>query len=175
MKARNLFAILIVAFAGASKAAIADGLYVGAGVGSIQIEDTGPGYSVNDFSFSSRFFIGAEVSQNLAFEGVFFSSDTATQGNGLSETRADFRGIAVYATGPQTTGAMARVGLFKGNLKVDSDVRTFEKKDYGFAMGLGYALDLNEGIAVRGDFDTFISDFDTVSSLTIAILFRFGG
>jgi hypothetical protein len=175
MNARNLFAIIIIALAGASKAAIAEGLYVGAGVGSIQIEDAGPGYSVNDFSFSSRFFIGAEVSRNLAFEGVFFASDTATQGNGLPETRADFRGIAVYATSPQTTGFVARVGLFKGNLKVDSDARTFEKKDYGFALGLGYVLDLNKRIAVRGDFDTFISDFDTLSSLTIAILFGFGG
>jgi len=170
--------IVTVTLLAASEAVVAEGFYVGAGIGNIQIEDAGSGYSVSDFPLGSRFFIGVEVSQELAFEGVFFSSDTATQGTGLPETRAEFSGVAIYATGPAPSGdgghLMVRLGLFKGNLEIDSVARDFDRGKSGFALGAGYVLNLNKRFAIRGDFDTFISDFDTLSSATIGVQFRFG-
>jgi len=175
----RLFSIVVtVTLLTASEAVVADGFYAGAGIGAIQIEDAGSGYSVSDFPFGSRLFVGVEVGKKLAFEGVFFSSDTATQGSSLTETRADFSGIAIYATGPVPSGdgghLMARLGLFTGNLEIDSIARTFEREKSGFALGVGYVLNLNKHFALRGDFDTFISDFDTLSSATLGVQFHFG-
>lgn len=161
-----------------SKGAVAEGFYAGAGLGAIQIEDAGSGYSVSDFASGSRVFVGVEFNQKIAFEGALFSSDTATQGSGGPETRADFRGLALYATGPAASGdgghLMVRLGLFTGNLEIDSATRAFDRGKSGFALGAGYVLNLNRRFGIRGDFDTFIADYDTLSSATIGVQFRFG-
>ncbi len=178
MNVRFFSVIVTVTLLATSEAAVAEGVYVGAGVGSIQIEDAGSGYSVDDIPFGSRFFVGLEVSQKLAFEGVFFTSDTATQSSGRPETRADFSGIAIYGTGVAPSGHQGhfdvRLGLFTGKLEIDSDAQTIDIRTSGIALGAGYIFNLTKRFSIRGDFDTFISDFDTLSSATIGVQFHFG-
>lgn len=178
MNVRFFSVIVTVTLLAAPEIVAAEGVYGGAGLGIIQIEDLGSGYAIDDNPSGSRFFIGFEASQKFAFEAVFFASDTATQGSGLPETRADFRGVAIYAVGLAATGyrghPVARLGLFTGKFDIESATQTIDTRKSGVALGLGYILDLNKRVSVRGDFDTFISDVDTLSIGTISIQFRFG-
>lgn len=177
MNIRIFSAVVSVALIAASGEALAEGIYVGVGIGSMQIEDARSGYSINDFPFGTRLFVGVEASKKLAFEAAFIATDTANQGSGRPETRGDFSGVAIFATSlvppGDKGGLIARLGLFRGKLEIDSVSPTIDTRKYGFALGVGYVFNLNEQFSIRGDFDTFLSEFDKLSNATIGIQVSF--
>ena len=69
---------------------------------------------------------------------------------------------------------MAKAGLLVGNHEVKSVNRSTDDSTSGVALGVSYAYKLTDHFAIRGDFDTFLTDLDTLSSLTIGIQISFG-
>ena len=178
MNTRIFWAAIAIALLTTPRTAASEGVYVGAGIGSVRIEDASTGYAVDDFALLTRIVVGLEVNRSIAFEGVYYASERTDPGAGIPAARADFRGLAVYVAGPVSSSygghGQVRLGLFNGRLDVESTIGDFQNDATGLALGAGYVYNLNDNLAIRGDFDTFISDFDTVSSLTVGVQFRFG-
>ncbi|MDJ0911154.1 MAG: outer membrane beta-barrel protein [Woeseiaceae bacterium] len=179
MKTILSWVVLGIALQAVPRVAVSDGgIYVGANIGSVQIEDSSTGYAVDDFASLTRLVVGLEVNRRFAFEGVYYGSEKTDPSVRFTAERADFRGFAVYAAGPVVSDyqghLQVRLGLFTGTLDVDSTIGDFENDATGLALGAGYVYHLNDYFAIRGDLDTFISDFDRLTSLTIGVQLRFG-
>ncbi len=156
----------------------AQSLYGGAGIGSVQIEDDGPGYFVSDFASAWRVHLGYEANSGLAFEGVILNSRMTDPSNDTTATRADFSGFALYAVGSTPTSEYgrfaAKLGLFTGQFRIESATRSFDDRKNGAALGLAYIFDFTDQVALRGDFETYFSSVETLSNGSISVQVRFG-
>ena len=177
MNGRQIFVTAIAMLLVDSDVALAEGIYAGVGLGSVHIREESSG--ISDVPIGRNLLIGLQTSPTISFEALFLRSNLTDQNTQLSDTRARFSGVAVYGASSTPSGergrVLARLGLFAGNREIISSARTIDTSRGGFALGLGYALDLNERFSLRGDFDTFLlSGFDRLSSLTLGVQVRFG-
>jgi hypothetical protein len=180
MSKKWLAAIVAAIFLPSASAVVAEGVYVGVGIGELQIEDEESfDDPVSDFTSDYRIYAGFEPSRTYAFEAAFLRSDFTSKDGLPNETRVRFSGIAAYGTASVAAGdrgrVMVKAGLFMGNHQVRSANRPTNDSTSGIAIGASYAYSLTDYFAIRGDFDTFLlTDFDALSSLTIGIQIRFG-
>ena len=179
MSERRLAAIVAAMLLASANAVVAEGFYVGVGVGELQIEDESLDDPVSDFAFGYRIYAGFEPRRTYAFEAAFLRSDFTSKDGLPNDTQVRFRGVAVYGTASVPAGdrgrLIAKAGLLTGNREIRSVDRATDDSASGIALGASYAFNLSEHFAIRGDFDTLLlSEFDTLSSLTIGIQIRFG-
>ena len=153
---------------------------MGVGIGELQIEDEESfDDPVSDFTSGYRIYAGFEPSRTFAFEAAFLRSDFTSKDGLPNDTRVRFSGVAAYGTASVPTGdrgrLMAKAGLLMGNHQVRAFNRSTDDSTSGIALGVSYAYNLTDHFALRGDFDTFLlTDFDTLSILTIGVQIRFG-
>ena len=177
---KHLVAIVAAILLASANDVVAEGLYVGAGIGELQIEDEESfDDPVSDFTSGYRIYAGIEPSRTFAFEAAFLRSDFTSKDGLPNGTRVRFSGFAAYGTASAPAGdrgrLMAKAGFLLGNSEVRSANRPNDDSTTGVALGVSYAYSLTDHFAIRGDFDTFLlTDFDTLSSLTIGIQIRFG-
>lgn len=179
MSKRRRVAIVTAMLLASANAVVAEGIYVGVGVGELQIEDESLDDPVSDFTFGYRIYAGYEPSRTYAFEAALLRSDFTSKDGLPNDTQLRFRGVAVYGTASVPAGdrgrLMVKAGLLTGNREIRSVNRATDDSTSGIALGASYAFNLSDNFAIRGDFDTLLlSDFDTLSSLTIGIQIRFG-
>ncbi len=173
-----IHAVGITLLSVASGTCLAEGFYAGAGIGRTQVEDSDEGYIINDFPMGTKIFAGFDVNRGLAIEAAVFDNDTAVRLDGPDETRVDVSGFAVYGLGGSEPGPQGhffvKAGFFTASREVVAPRENIDDRTSGITAGFGFTYELADFVAIRGDFDTYLSKFDALSSATIGFQIQFG-
>ncbi|WP_405231720.1 porin family protein [Lentisalinibacter salinarum] len=158
--------------------ALAEGFYVGGGVGFTQIEDEEDGISFDDTPIGWRVFAGYEFTPNFALEGGYLDSGEAEDTILGEDVEADLTAWTLTGLGilpiNDSWKVFGKLGYYDGESEVSVLGFSAEDDESGLTLGAGTRYDVTQQFSVRADFDWYDSDIDTLWSLGIAVQFMFG-
>ncbi|PJI85197.1 opacity protein-like surface antigen [Yoonia maricola] len=170
----KLFFVSALAICASANAAVAEGFYAGATLGSVELD-------VDDVEVQStnlNALIGFEVNQTFAVESEFSFAvveDEIDVDGGTVDASTNYAGIFAKASFPLSSefSAHARLGFVNVTFEADGDGGSASADDSGVAIGAGAQYAVSPTIAIRGD-ATF-ADIDGVdlTTLTIGTVFSF--
>ena len=176
MRTRILL-ILALCFT-ANSAAMAEGFYAGAGLGIVQIEDEDQGISFKDSPMGLRLIAGYDLNENFAIEGTYINSGTAEddiQGENIEvELSAFVMSLVGLMPISDTTQLFGKIGYYTGEQEVTVFGITLDEDADGFTAGAGIRFNMANNITIRGDFDWYDTDLDTLWSVGIGFQLSFG-
>lgn len=172
--------ILLVSFVGllANSAALAEGFYAGAGFGITQIEDEEQGVSFKDSPFGWRLLAGYDFTESYAIEGSYVNSGEAEDDVQGTNVKAELSAFVVSLVGlipvSDNSRLFGKLGYYSGEEEVTAFGVTIDDDDSGLTVGAGLRYDMGNNFVVRGDFDWFDTDLDTVWSVGVGVQYFFG-
>lgn len=176
MRTRTLL-ILALCFA-ASSTAMAEGFYAGAGLGIVQIEDEDQGISFKDNPMGWRLIAGFDVNENFAVEGNYINSGTAEDVIQGENVEAELSAFVVSFIGlmpiSDTAKLFGKLGYYTGEEEVTAFGITLDEDADGFTAGAGVRFDMANNFSIRGDFDWYDTDLDTLWSFGVGFQYSFG-
>lgn len=177
MSKKSLLSLPIVLFL--SPPLLAEGFYAGASIGMTQIEDEEQGLSFDDSAFGWRIHGGYEFNDNFAVEGAYFDSGEAEDTVSGQSVEVELTGflvslVGMIPVGGDNTRLFAKLGYYDGEAEASAGGITVEDDESGLSIGAGIRYDLANNFSLRGDFDWFDSDTDTLWSLGVGIQVLFG-
>ena len=170
--------LLLVLFLFATTTAMAEGFYAGAGLGIVQIEDEDQGISFEDSPMGWRLIAGFDVNENFAVEGNYINSGTAEDTVLGENVEAELSAFVVSFVGlmpiSDTAKLVAKLGYYTGEEEVTVFGITLDEDADGFAAGAGVRFDMANNFSIRGDFDWYDTDLDTLWSIGVGFQYSFG-
>jgi OOP family OmpA-OmpF porin len=158
--------------------ALAEGFYAGGGLGIVQIEDSDQGISFKDSPFGFRLIAGFDINDNFAIEGGYIATDTAEDTIEGIDVEAELSAFTLSFLGLIPVGDSAslfgKVGYYSGEQEVTVFGITVDEDDDGFMAGAGIRFDMANNWTIRGDFDWFDTDLDTLWSIGVGVQYLFG-
>lgn len=159
-------------------AAQAEGFYAGGGLGLTQIEDEDAGISFDDSAIGWRVFGGYEFTPNFALELGYVDSGEAEDSIGGIDVDADLTAWTVTGLGilpvNDSWDVFGKLGYYDGESEVSALGVSADDSESGFTLGAGARFKLSDTVAIRGDFDWYDSDIDTLWSIGVGVQFMFG-
>lgn len=176
MRTRLFLIILAALFATSS--ALAEGFYAGVGLGIVNIEDEEAGESFDDSPFGWRIHAGYDFSENFALEGSYIDTAEAEDVVFGENVEVELSAFTFSAIGllPVSDRAQlfGKLGFFTGEQEITVLGSSFDEDDDGLTAGFGVRLNMNENFSLRGDFDWFDTDIDTLWSIGAGFNYYFG-
>jgi OOP family OmpA-OmpF porin len=170
-----LVPFLIFAF---STTAMAEGFYAGAGLGLLQIEDEEEGISFEDNPLGWRLLAGYDVNENFAIEGSYVNSGEAEDEVLGEQVEVKLTAFTVSVVGlmpvSDTVKLFGKLGFYTGEEEVTVQGFTLDDDDDGMTVGAGIRFASSDNLVIRGDFDWFDTQLDTVWSVGVGIQYYFG-
>jgi OOP family OmpA-OmpF porin len=175
---RKSILLLPVMFLFTATSAMAEGFYAGAGIGVTQIEDEEQGISFKDSPFGWRLLAGYDFSDNFGVEGSYINSGTAEdviQGENVEVELSAFT-VSIVGLLPVSDSAQlfGKIGFYSGEQEVTVQGFTLDDDEDGAIIGAGIRWDTSEAFAVRGDFEWYDTDLDTLWSIGVGFQYYFG-
>lgn len=160
-----------------------DGLYLGASVGSAQLDDDFDGLDVDDDTVAYRFVGGWRVNRYFGLEagyqnfGDFEQSFTVDGVRGKVKLDADGFTLGLTGSYPvaERVEIFARAGMFfwDGNAEVN-DVSQASPEDTNPYFGLGVSFAVSKSFHVSGDWTRFELESTNSDVFSVGIQYRFG-
>ncbi len=161
----------------------------GAGISMVDPQTEGTGATVDkDRSTAIKGFIGYDIAPNLAVEGYYADlGEAELKGTRSGESQMGYQvgGVSAVIYGYNPGGRQALkdreglnlygkvgFGMMENDPNALADDEWQRDNDTHIAIGAGAEYGLDNGIAVRGEFDSYDTD---AKSATISVLKRFGG
>ena len=170
-----LVPFLMLAF---STAAMAEGFYAGGGLGILQIEDSEDGISFEDNPFGWKIYAGYDFNDNFAVEGSYINSGEAEDEVFGEQVEVTLTAFTVSAIGlmpvSDTVSLFGKLGFYSGEEEVTVQGSSLDDDDDGMTVGAGVRFATSDNFVIRGDFDWYDTDLDTVWSVGVGIQFYFG-
>ena len=172
----RLFCLLLaLSFATSS---FAEGFYAGAGIGITQIEDEDQGFSFEDNPFGWRLLAGYDFNANFGIEGSYINSGEAEDDVAGEPVEAELSAFTVSAVGiipvSDAVQLFGKIGFYSGEQEVTVFDITLDEDEDGLTAGAGIRFGVSDSFVIRGDFDWFDTDLDTLWSLGIGFQYYFG-
>ena len=174
----------------ATDSAVGQSFYAGVdfGVAQIEEEETPDAVSLDDNSLAWRLNLGLEFNEYVGIEGSYFSTgdidgSLATVGINFPppiEFETEFEAISLSIVGTQrvsdAVSLFGKLGYFDGKMEIAVPSAPFfaDIDESGLSAGAGIRLTLTDGFALRGEFDWYDTEIDTVWALSVGIQYRFG-
>lgn len=161
-----------------SSFALAEGFYAGAGIGITQIEDSEDGLTFKDSPFGWRLLAGYDFNENFAIEGSYVNSGEAEDTVEGIDIKAELSAFTFSVVGllpmNESTKLFGKLGYYDGEEEVTAFGITVDDDADGLTAGIGMRYQLQNQFTIRGEFDWFDTDLDTVWSLGIGFHVLFG-
>lgn len=175
---RNKTFLLPLLFLFAATSAMAEGFYGGAGVGLTQIDDEDQGVSFKDSPFGWRLLAGYDFNEQFGVEGSYINSGTAEDvvlGDNVEAELSAFT-LSVVGLLPISDSAQlfGKLGFYSGEQEITFDGITFDEDQDGATVGAGIRWGTSESFVVRGEFDWYDTDLDTLWSVGVGFHYYFG-
>ncbi len=158
--------------------ALAEGFYGGAGLGLTQIEDEDQGISFKDNPLGWRLLAGYDVTDNFAIEGSYVNSGEAEDTVLGENVKAELSAFTLSLVGLIPVGDKAqlfgKLGYYDGEEEVTVQDITFDEDADGATVGVGVRFNTGNNFAIRGEFDWFNTELDTLWSVGVGFHFYFG-
>lgn len=172
----NRFAVPVFALI-LSSPAFAEGFYFGGGATLTQIEEDEAGLRFDDTSFGWRLLGGYTITDHIALEASYFDAGDAEDSILGTDVEIGFDGFILSGLAVlPLNDAWALFGKV-GYYDADTEVRAFGDSDRdsesGLTLGAGARFDFNENLGVRGDFDWFDTEADTVWAVGVTLQYSF--
>ncbi len=162
----------------AATGALAEGFYAGAGLGLTQIEDEDQGVSFEDNPLGWRLLAGYELNENFALEGSYVNSGTAEDTVLGENVEVELSAFTFSAVGLLPVSDMVKVfgklGFYSGEQEITVQGITLDDDEDGLTVGAGLRFDAGNNFVIRGDFDWFDTDLDTLWSVGVGFQYYFG-
>lgn len=129
----------------------AEGLYVGAGLGTPHYGSTVNGISGNGSGLSGKLYGGYQLLPNFAVEAGVADLGHIDQGNGKVDGRSVFLDAVGIAPLNDKWSLLGRVGVAHVNL----DTSTGDASGHGLKLGLGAQYALGHDMALRGEWERY--------------------
>ena len=140
-----------IAFGMLGVSAHAEGLYVGAGVGTPHFGSSVDGISGNGSGVSGKLFGGYQLNQNFEVEGGVVDLGRINNASGT----VNGHGLYLDAIGLLPVGAhwslLGSVGLARVNLNTSNG----DDSGIGLKLGLGAEYAISRNVAVRGEYENY--------------------
>lgn len=153
------------------------GAYFGGGLSLTKIEDNEAGISYSDQTVGWRLLGGYQFNRHFAFEGGYANLGEATDNILSTPVTAEFSGFFASAVGivPATERfhVFGKIGLYSGDTDVTVAGLTVSDSDSGLMLGGGLSYRVNPHWMIRGDFDWYDVDFDTMWSFGGGVTYNF--
>lgn len=170
-----LVPFLILAF---STTAMAEGFYAGAGLGLLQIEDEEEGISFEDNPLGWRLLAGYDFNDNFAIEGSYVDSGKAEDEVLGEQVEVKLTAFTASVVGlmpvSDTVKVFGKLGFYSGEEEVTIQGFSIDDDDSGMTVGAGVRFATSDNFVIRGDFDWFDTELDTVWSIGVGVQFYFG-
>ena len=157
---------------------MAEGFYAGAGLGIVKIEDSDQGESFDDSPMGWRIHGGYDFNENFAIEGSYIQTGDAEDEILAENVEVQLSAFTFSVLGLLPISDQAQVfgklGFYTGEQEVTVQGITLDEDDDGLALGAGVRVMMSDSFALRGDFDWFDTDIDTVWSLGVGFNYYFG-
>ena len=161
-----------------SSFALAEGFYAGAGIGITQIEDSEDGLSFKDSPLGWRLLAGYDFNENFALEGSYANSGDAEDTVEGVDVKAELSAFTFSVVGlmplSESTKLFGKLGYYDGEEEVSAFGLTVKEDADGLTAGFGVRYELQNNVAIRGDFDWYDSDLDTLWSVGVGFQVLFG-
>lgn len=158
--------------------ASAEGFYAGAGIGLTQIEDSDQGESFDDSPFGWKILAGYDFTDNFAVEGGYLNSGKAEDTVFGENVEVELTAFVISAVGlmpvSDTVQLFGKLGFYSGEQEVTAFGVTVDDDDDGLTVGAGLRFRASDNFVIRGDFDWFDTDLDTLWSIGAGFQFYFG-
>lgn len=176
MKLRS-FVLVIVAMLIASNA-MAQGFYAGGGLGFTKIEDSEDGESFNDMPIGWKLFAGYDFNDNFGVEGGYINSGKGKDTIDSLEIEAELSAFVISGIGylpmNEQLDLFGKAGYYNGESEVSALGITLDDDEDGFTLGAGLRYDFGNNLKIRGDFDWYESDLDSLWSIGVGLQYYFG-
>lgn len=173
---RNFWILLALLLA--TSPAMAEGFYGGAGIGLLQVEEEELGESFKDNPFGWRILAGYDFNDKFAVEGSYIKSGKAEDTVFGEDVEVELSAFTVSAVGllplSDSMQLFGKVGFYTGEQEVTVLGSTLDEDDDGFTMGAGVRFRTSDQFVIRGDFDWFDTDLETLWSIGIGFQYYFG-
>lgn len=170
--------LLLVLFLFATTTAMAEGFYAGAGFGLTQIEDEDQGISFKDNPLGWRLLAGYDINENFGIEGSYINSGKAEDDVFGENVEAELSAFTLAVVGllPISDSAQlfGKVGFYSGEQEVTVQGFTLDQDEDGATVGAGIRFGTSEALAIRGEFEWYDTDLDTLWSVGIGFQYYFG-
>lgn len=175
---RNIRSLVLVLALFATTSAMAEGFYAGAGFGLTKIEDSDQGISFEDTPLGFRLLAGYDFNENFGIEGSYINSGKAEddiQGENVEVELSAFT-VAIVGLLPLSDSAQlfGKLGFYSGEQEVTVFGATFDEDEDGMTVGAGIRFKTNDSFAIRGEFEWYDTDLDTLWSVGVGFQYGFG-
>lgn len=180
-KGKEMFktkSIILVLAIFTTTTAMAEGFYAGAGFGLTQIEDEDQGLSFKDNPLGWRLLAGYDFNENFGVEGSYINSGTAEDVVLGENVEAELSAFTLSVVGllpiSDSTELFGKIGFYSGEQEITVQGFTLDEDEDGATVGAGLRFRTSEALAIRGEFDWYDTDLDTLWSVGIGFQYSFG-
>jgi opacity protein-like surface antigen len=157
---------------------MAQGFYGGAGIGLVNIEEEDLGESFKDNPIGWRILAGYDINENFAVEGSYIKSGKAEDTVFGENVEAELSAFTVSAVGlmplSDSTQLFGKLGFYAGEQEITVQGVTLDEDDDGFTVGAGIRFRSSGRFVIRGEFDWFDTDLDSLWSVGVGFQYYFG-
>ena len=162
----------------AGSTAWAEGFYAGAGIGLTKIEDEEGGVSFDDTPLGFKLIAGYDFTENFAIEGSYVNSGEGEDSIMGVDVEAELTAFTVSAVGllpvSDTVTLFGKLGLYTGESEVTAFGISADDDEDGLTVGGGLRFKMNDQFSLRGEFDWYDTDLDTLWSIGVGFQYGFG-
>ena len=159
--------------------AFGQGFYFGGGIGVTQLEDEEEGIgSFDDSPLGWRILAGYEFTENFAVEGAYVNSGEAEDTIQGVDIEAELKGFTVSGIGllpvSDSVKLFGKLGYYNGETEASAFGVTVDEDESGLTLGAGLRFDLGNNFAIRGEFDWFDAELDTLWAVGVNLQYMIG-
>ncbi|MDQ7006887.1 MAG: porin family protein [Acidobacteriota bacterium] len=173
MRKVSLFLVVLI-LVGTPVLAV-EGPYAGLGLGSTKVDDTDVDLVFSDSAMGWKVFGGYAFTDMFAMEFSYFESGTASDSLFGEKIDVEVTGYTLVGRGSLALGDRLGVFLKGGFFSNDTDATvlgvTLSEDDSGLTLGAGLRYQSTDRIAIRGEFDWFDADIDTLWTVSVGLEF----
>ena len=136
------------------------------------------GISFEDNPLGWRLLAGYEFNDNFAVEGSYINSGTAEDTVLGEDVEAELSAFTLSVVGllpvSESVDLFARVGFYTGEQEVTAFDITIDEDEDGATVGAGIRFNTSDAFAIRGEFEWYDTELDTLWSMGVSFQYYFG-